>query len=390
MALISTINILICGGGLQGVELCFLAKQAHWNIILIDKNSLCPAKNLANTFYTYDLCQLAHNTNKNIAQVFQEAHLIIPATENPKTLDILEDYCRKNALPFAFDVAAYAISSSKLKSRDFFIQCKSPIPTPFLHEKDITYPLLAKPSNGSGSQGVQVFHSHTEFLHVFPQGIYTEHWIFEAFYEGPSYSIEICGKNGNYKAFAVTKLHMDEFYDCSAVTTPSTLSQSLEQNLAKEGIKLAKALNLQGLMDLEVIVPAVAIDTTQNILPPYVILEIDARFPSQTPTAVFYATGVNLIEELACAFIDYTIQYKKHDLRAIRYEHILYKDTNMKNLGEHIMTTHGPLEMKDFFGLPALTARGNISMVTTFILKENSTYPEQIPKLQQKFFEQVE
>lgn len=373
-------TVLICGGGLQGVELCFLAKQAHWNIILMDKNPLCPARNLAHTFYEYDLCMLEQNPHFQIASIFQEAHLIIPATENAQTLKILENFCKKNALPFAFDARAYAISSSKLKSRDFFIENKSPIPTPFLYEKDIYYPLLAKPSGGSGSKGVQVFYSQAEFLKAFPQSVYTENWIFEAFYVGPSYSIEVCGKNGNYTAYAVTKLHMDSSYDCCAVTTPSTLSQNLEESLAHEAIKLAKSLNLQGLMDLEVIVPSLSSTVNSKDMSPYIILEIDARFPSQTPTTVFYATGVNLIEELACAFIDYTVQYKTHNLCAVRYEHVLLKDDRRENLGERIMTTHGPLEMEEFLGLPVLIAKEDKSTVATFILKEDNINSVKIHK----------
>lgn len=373
-------NVLICGGGLQGLELCFLAKQAHWHVVLIDKNEDCPAKNIAHDFHSYDLLGLAQNPDINIIEIFQKADLIIPATENPQTLIILDRYCKKNNLPFAFDAKAYGVSSSKIRSRDFFLHCKSPIPTPFFEENDITYPLLAKPSGGSGSQGVQVFSDQSAFFKAFPRGVRTENWIFEAFYEGPSYSIEVCGKNGDYKAYAVTKLHMDADYDCCAVTTPSDLPQELEEALEKEVVKLAKALNLQGLMDLEVIIPV-----SKSSDCPYVILEIDARFPSQTPTTVFYATGVNLVEELASAFIDYTPQSQKHATCAIRFEHILYKNEVMQNLGEHIITTHGVVEQYAFLGYPALVGRGENSLAITFIFKDDLEKSLNIHKLKKEF-----
>ena len=58
-------------------------------------------------------------------------------------------------------------------------------------------------------------------------------------------------------------------------------------------LNLAEVLRLHGLMDLEVI------QTPEGMR----VLEIDARFPSQTPTAVWLSTGVNLAEHLAaCVF----------------------------------------------------------------------------------------
>ncbi len=358
------LNIIICGGGLQGVELCFLAKQASWNIILIDKQENCLAKNLAHTFVNYDLLSLNNEDNK-IKEIFKSADIVIPANENKKCLEILTEYCKKNALPLAFDKDAYKISSSKLKSRDFFIDCKSPIPEPFLQKKDISYPLLAKPSEGSGSKGVQVFYDEKKFIENFPEGINTDNWIFESYHEGISYSIEVCGKENNYKAYTITKLHMDEIYDCCAVTTPSGLSRMQEQKIEQEVIKLAKKLNLRGIMDLELII------TKDN----FVILEIDARFPSQTPLTIFYASGVNLLEELVSAFIDYTPQSQQYPLKKVRYEHFIYEDNILKSIGEHIFKDKNPLIEKTFKGKPMLyTTKDNTkSIASTFILTGDNT-----------------
>ncbi|WP_370809489.1 hypothetical protein [Bilophila wadsworthia] len=60
-------------------------------------------------------------------------------------------------------------------------------------------------------------------------------------------------------------------------------------------LNLAEMLRLHGLMDLEVI------QTPEGMR----VLEIDARFPSQTPTAVWLSTGVNLAEHLAACFFPY-------------------------------------------------------------------------------------
>ena len=366
-------KVLICGGSLQGVELCFLAKEADWKTYLIDKNEQCPASKLADTNICFDLTLLdsldfnntstdigdINNTNDSVLDIFHLVDLIIPATENDKALQSLTHFCKKFDLRLAFDENAYAVSSSKIASRSLFLDCKTPIPTPSFQENALSFPMIAKPSEGSGSQGVQIFQNIHEFQNAFPQGIETPLWIFEAYCDGPSYSIEICGTPKKYKTFAVTALHMDESFDCKGVSTPSGLPASEEESIAREAIKLAEELNLHGLMDLEVIWTNTG----------YKVLEIDARFPSQTPSAVYFATGINLAEQLAAAFIDYTPQSKTHALHAVRYEHIYCDSKNCVSLGEHIMQAHGPLEPADFCApYPTLVGKTENSMAATFML----------------------
>ena len=54
------------------------------------------------------------------------------------------------------------------------------------------------------------------------------------------------------------------------------------------GLRIAAKLTMTGIMDVEVI-------NDQGILK---VLEIDARLPSQTPTAVYKSTGTNMLELL--------------------------------------------------------------------------------------------
>ncbi len=74
------------------------------------------------------------------------------------------------------------------------------------------------------------------------------------------------------------------------------------------------------------------------------VLEIDARFPSQTPTAVWLSTGINLAEHLAACFFPYAPGSGLGAPRFARYEHVLCKDGGLHFLGEHIMGQFGPLE----------------------------------------------
>ncbi len=379
--------IVICGGGLQGFELCFLAKKAGFNICLIDKNPDCPAVKLADTFLNFDLLELEKHENiqaqevnfaiNNIIEHFLKADIIIPATENASALQALVLFCEKNQLILAFDEKAYQISSSKLLSRDLFLRSNTPIPSPFVNNSSLEYPLLAKPSDGSGSKGVQLFYNYNEFLHVFPKGVETSNWIFELFCDGPSYSVEICGKNGEYKTFALTGLGMDKDYDCNCVFFPSKLSDEDEEKIKNEAINLAKKLNLTGLMDLEVIL------TKDG----YKVLEIDARFPSQTPIAVYFGTGINLLEQLIACFIDYIPKSQGHEPQDVYFAHAYFENDDVYFPGEHIMAEHGQLECGICNDYPIIYGRNKNSVGATFIIYSNELNPHHNRQNLKKEFE---
>ena len=129
-------------------------------------------------------------------------------------------------------------------------------------------------------------------------------------------------------------LLMDEAFDCRGVVAPTGSSPSFVREMEAALLNLAEMLRLHGLMDLEVI------QTPEGMR----VLEIDARFPSQTPTAVWLSTGINLAEHLAACFFPYAPGSGLGAPRFARYEHVLCKDGGLHFLGEHIMGQFGPLE----------------------------------------------
>lgn len=329
-------RVAICGGGLQGVELCWLAHRAGWETLLIDKRPNPPALHLADSFLQLDLTTLATSDRHTLASV----ELVFPALENAAALAALDRWCTNRGLPCAFDATAYAVSSSKLRSRDLFQAVGTPIPQPCLTP---VFPLIAKPSGGSGSRGVHLFHSEDELTACFPAGLHTPEMLFESYCPGPSYSVEICGTPGAYTTFQVTELSMDAVFDCKRVVAPPLTAAVPEAEIAAEARRLAEALHLRGLMDLEVIV------TSEGLR----VLEIDARFPSQTPTVVYLSTGVNLAERLAACFLPESQILPENDgtVRHVIYEHISCNGKHLRTHGEHLMSEHGPLRrIPGFFG----------------------------------------
>jgi len=349
--------VAIIGGKLQGVELVYLAHKAGWEVIVIDKGPVVPASGLSDKFVQLDAADTG-----DMETVLKGVDLVIPATENRETLDILDRWCSAKGMPLAFDADAYAISSSKLESDRLFAQIKIPAPVSW---PDCGFPLIAKPSGGSGSKGVQIFDNRRQLEERFPGSLPPDGWVLQEYVEGPSYSLEIVGVPVQYLPLQVTDLEMDAGYDCKRVIAPTQLTSRQVGEFEEISVKIAEAIQLRGLMDVEVILHKGELK----------VLEIDARFPSQTPTAVYHSTGINMIELLPPAarnlFEKRFLDFQKL-LVGVVYEHIKVTSGVVEVCGEHIMADAGPLHLEPgFFGAhEAITnyAPGQTEWVATLII----------------------
>ena len=325
--------VAVVGGNLQGIEAAYLAKKAGWQVLMIDRKAVVPAAGLCDRFNRVNI-----TTQKDLERALKGVDLVIPALENPDALACLERWSLNSEIPFVFDPGAYSISSSKVKSDQLFAQIGVPTPLPW---PGCGFPALAKPSLGSGSQNVRVFHN-SENLHAH-QNESTEEWVLQEFVPGPSYSIEVVGRPGNYLPLQVTDLQMDENYDCKRVLAPTDLTPRLISEFEKISRSIAATMALKGLMDVEIILH----DHTLKVL------EVDARLPSQTPTAVFWSTGINILEMLADLFLNNTIP-GRGDMDApmgVVYEHIKVTPNRLEVAGEHLISGADALQIREnFFG----------------------------------------
>lgn len=156
---------------------------------------------------------------------------------------------------------------------------------------------------------------------------------------------------------------MDEGYDCKRVVCPSRLAPELQERFAQYAADLAAAVDLEGIMDVECILSG-------GVL---YVLEIDARIPSQTLTAVYQETGVVAPAVYAAGAPGESLcQPSNWPERGVIYEHIEAKDGRLLFAGEHIMGGRGPLHaIHDFYGADeALTTYepGRSDWVATLIL----------------------
>jgi pyrrolysine biosynthesis protein PylC len=327
--------VAIVGGNLQGVEATYLAHKAGWNVRLIDRNARPPAAGLSDTFVQADVISA-----KDLSEVFAGVDLIIPALEEDAALDSLNRWSREQGVPLAFDADAYAISSSKLASAELFRQIGTPVPAAW---PQCGFPVVAKPSSGSGSRGVSLFRNLDALMRHFSPSLPAAGWVLQEYLEGTQHSLEVVGMPGRYHALQVTDLYVDADYDCKRVVAPTELSPERVAEFEKLALVIAEALNLHGIMDVEAILHAGQLK----------VLEIDARLPSQTPTAVYWSTGQNMLHHLAELFQP-NFRRTHCDPPPVRgsvYEHILLREGWLQISGEHIMTGAGPLYLRpDFFG----------------------------------------
>jgi pyrrolysine biosynthesis protein PylC len=352
-------RVVIVGGKLQGVEATYLAHKAGWEVILVDRNSMVPAAGLCDAFYQLDVTSDALDLPKAI----KAADLIIPALEEPVALEYLSERAARESVPLAYDAKAYEISSSKRESALLFAKLGVPIPTPW---PKCALPVVVKPSNSSGSRGVRRINKMEELTAFVTRE--PNNWVIQEFLAGPSYSLEVIGVKDNFVSLQSTEIVVDSQYDCKRVLAPAGLSSTMNKKFKEIAITIADALNLNGIMDVEVI-------SHKGTLK---VLEIDARLPSQTPTVVNQSTGINMLELLYDVFVKGvipTIPDVKYE-RGVVYEHIKVSPGILEVSGEHIMANAHPLKLYEhFFGADeALTdfAPGHLPWVATLIITGDS------------------
>ncbi len=370
--------IVIVGGGLQGVEVAYLSKKAGFKVMVLDKTPDPPAKGLADDFIQVDVCD-----HDRAFAYLEKAGIVIPALENDTALEALHLWQKKTTIPLCFDFEAYQTSSSKQKSNHLFSRLDIPKPVDW---PQCGFPVVLKPSTGSGSQGVKIISSKEEWTKsgdpsFLKNQMVKEPWVKEEFLEGPSYSLEIIGSNNRYEVLQITELFMDKDYDCKQVMAPVDLDGELITSFENSAKTIAQDMKLEGIMDFEVI-----LDKGEMKM-----LEIDARFPSQTPMAVYASTGMNMVKILtdlalnkqnskffqqkeSGAASEHKPEHASKQIpKHIIVEHVLVDFRGISIKGENIMKSCGPLHLEtDFFGADeAVTSftPGVNKWVATLIIK---------------------
>lgn len=325
--------IAIVGGRLQGVEALYLAKKAGYETLLIDRDAEPIAMGLADHFLQFEFGKDSPFPSKS-----HEIGVILPAVEDDDVLEVLRVWADADSIPLIFDAEAYSVTRSKRRSDVLFHKLGLMRPKNW---PDCQPPVIMKPDGASGSRGVKMLMSEEEVQHCLASKGSRDDLVIQEYLPGPSCSIEIVGQPGRYFPLQITDLSMAEDYDCCGVRAPSSVDEEQAGKIRNMSVSIAEALQLRGIMDLEVILH----DGEPKIL------EVDARLPSQTPIAVYWSTGVNMVEALVELKTDSRYSMKIHEERHVFLEHLEVCDRQIYFVGEHIMTQHGKLKvMRNFFG----------------------------------------
>ena len=325
--------VAVAGGKLQGVEAAYLARKAGWEVLLLDKDDGVPASGLCHRFLRIDITQTG-----DPCRLLRGVDLILPALENDAALAALKTWSEKSGIPMAFDSSAYAVSSSKLQSGQLFdeLHLLTPRPWPKCH-----FPVIIKPDRESGSHNVQILHTPGQLMTALQERKSRMVPIVQQYLSGPSYSIEVLGAPDTYHPLQVTELHVDAFFDCKRVIAPSGLPADMISDFKHMAVALAQKLHLRGIMDVEVILHNEQLQ----------LLEIDARLPSQTPTAVYWSTGMNMVALLGemCTKGTLIAPVCPPQPNFSIYEHLRLTGNRLEVAGERIMSDVGPLHVQPHF-----------------------------------------
>jgi pyrrolysine biosynthesis protein PylC len=303
-------NLILIGGKLQGFEASYLAKKAGLRVVLVDKKERPLIMNVADEFHCFDVTKQP----EKLIRLSKTAVAVLPVNENLETINFLRTIAGKLACPMLFDFDAYHISMDKKRSKEYFRSIGIPAPL----DNPTSPPYFIKPPCESSSIGTSIIYDNSGLEGLDPS------MLVEEYVEGDVVSLEVIGDGEHFEVVRETKVHIDGTYDCHMVTPLGNYPAFRDMTY-----RLAKHLNLKGIMDVE------AIDSPRGLK----VLEIDARFPSQTPTAVYHSSGVNLIELLLQAFVtgvkeNEGIPEKNH----CTYEHLLFADGQLLPVGEHVLS----------------------------------------------------
>jgi pyrrolysine biosynthesis protein PylC len=329
-------KICIVGGKLQGMEAAYLSGKAGYTTVLMDKKPCVPASTLVDEFLRVDVVEEQSAALKAISN----SDAVLPALEDSAALKALSKLCNEAGVSLMHDSKAYAVTSSKEAFARFCKENGVPIPE---IPRCPSFPAIVKPVNGSGSRGVSLVRDNAELNAAIGclkgQGA---GYIVQEYAPGHFLSLELLGLRGSPLPIQVTSLEFDESYGCKRVIAPCPLGGEALKGTIEQGKRVAEGLRLTGLTDIQTVLTAGRVET----------IEANARLPSQTPTAVYHSTGVNMVELMASLFTDRSLpRAAMGSARAVIYQHLLLEGRKLKVTAEHALSSACGMRVeKGFYG----------------------------------------
>jgi pyrrolysine biosynthesis protein PylC len=325
----------IVGGALQGMEAAYLAKHAGMTSVVMDRRPDAPALSMADEKAVVDPVK----DPEAARDILCRCDAVIPACENMDLLLALERILYRTGTPLLFDTESYRTSCSKEASNRMMGGLGVPLPLPW---PECGFPAVVKPSSQSGSVGVSVVYSDEDVRRGLEAvGRLNDTPVIQEFVHGKSVSLEVIGTGRSVESYVTTEVVLDSGYYCKMVRcNPDVLGPEDDAAFREIGRRVAKAMRLQALMDVE------AILTPKGLR----VLEIDARIPSQTPAAVYAATGINLLDMLVGSALGRSLEAESSGGASV-YEHFVINGNRISACGEkEFSNVRNPRVVSGIFG----------------------------------------
>ncbi|MCL1984631.1 MAG: 3-methylornithine--L-lysine ligase PylC [Methanomassiliicoccaceae archaeon] len=328
-------RLAIVGGGPQGMEAAYLAKKAGFETITIDRRNDAPAFSLSDEYKILDPVK----RESEARLLFKDCDAVIPACENVELLSRLDEMLRYSMTPFLFDINSYIITSSKFASSSMMEMAGIPTPRGW---KDCGYPVIVRPSSQTGGAGVTIAYDEKGVAEGIDKILMMgDDPVIQELEEGRTVSVEVIGGGGGFRSFAVTEMFFDTDLDCKRVVcSPSVLTEKKEEEFKRMAETIADNIDLMSLMNV------VATDTPNGLK----VMELAAFLPSQTPSAVLAATGVNMLGEMVRSKFGYGSPAPPKGYSS-SYEHFVIRHGKMRTCGEkEFANVRFPRTIRGLFG----------------------------------------
>ena len=245
-------SILIFGTGPLQQSLIERCKLKGLFTVGIDPNPDAKCKNSVDAFEV--VAGDDFKMTLAVAQKYNISGVITAATDKP--LVMMARVAEKLHLPF-FSVETALNSTDKLLMKKKFIEAGLPCAKGYvinnareLAELNVTYPVIVKPRDNSGSRGVIYCDNHTSAADALEEALrYTKkgNVLIEEFIEGQEYSIEGIHYNGEHHVIQFTEKTTTDFpYNVEiAHTQPADISPQQQNKIKKLITQIGQTLGFE-------------------------------------------------------------------------------------------------------------------------------------------------
>jgi len=324
-------KLLIFGAGMLQVSLIKTAKELGYYTIAIDPDPNAVGKNVADEFEVVSGSD--YETTFTIANNNKVKGIVTTATDKP--LLMMAKVAEKLCLPFPSETAIYnTINKFELKNIlvSNKISCAKGVLTNLtklnekLNHSDITFPVIIKPIDSSGSRGVYYCESKEELIAVYSKCTEYSKYdkvLIEEYLDGPEISIEVLVQDNNLHIIQITDKTVTPFPYTVEMghLQPSRFHPAYGAEIYQVLNAAVKALNLNNCA----LHPEMKI--TKNGLK---IVEIGPRLGGDFITSHLtpLSTGINMEEQLIKIAVGEKINIVK---KANRYSSVLFFDLSKNN-----------------------------------------------------------